>query len=57
MDKKVLTKIVMDACAEIASENELEDSEARALVGIFLRRNKDKLKAGALAPFLVTLDD
>jgi len=57
MDKKVLTKIVMDCCTEIATEQSLEESEARALVGIFLRRNKDKLKAGALAPFLVTLDD
>lgn len=57
MDKKVLTGIIGGIVEEIAKENELEEGEARALVGIFLRRNKDKLKSGALAPFLVTLDD
>lgn len=57
MDKKVINKIVADIIEEIAKENELEEGEARALVGIFLKRNKDKVKSGALAPFLVTLED
>jgi len=57
MDKKVLNGIISGIVEEIAKENELEEGEARALVGIFLRRNKDKLKSGALAPFLVTLDE
>jgi len=56
MDKKVIVGIVMGIATAIATEHSLEESEARALVGIWLRRNRDKVMAGALAPFLVTED-
>jgi len=55
MDKKVLTGIIGGIVDEIKTENELEESEARALVGIWLRKNRAVVKAAALAPF-VTAD-
>jgi len=51
MDKKVLTGIIGGIVDELKTENALEESEARALVGIWLRRNKATVKAAALAPF------
>ncbi len=54
MDKKVLVGIVNAIVTEIATENSLEEGEARALVGIWLRKNRESAKRGALAPFVVT---
>ena len=52
MDKKVLTGIIAGIVDEVKVENELEESEARALVGIWLRKNRAVVKAAALAPFV-----
>jgi hypothetical protein len=52
MDKKVLTGIIAGIVDELKTENSLEESEARALVGIWLRRNKTTVKTAALAPFV-----
>ncbi len=57
MDKKVLVGIVAGIVAEIATENQLEESESRALVGIWLRKNRDAIKRGALAPFVVSVEE
>jgi hypothetical protein len=55
MDKKVINGIIAGIVDEIKTENELEEGEARALVGIWLRKNRAVVKAAALAPF-VTAD-
>jgi hypothetical protein len=52
MDKKVLTGIIGGIVDEIKTENELEESEARALVGIWLRKNRGVVKNAVLAPFV-----
>ena len=53
MDKKVLVGIINAIVAEIATENGLDEGEGRALVGIWLRKNREAVKRGALAPFVV----
>jgi len=57
MDKKVLVGIVNGIVAAIATENGLEESEGRALVGIWLRKNADAIKRGAATPFVTTVEE
>ena len=51
MDKKVQTNVNNEIVAELATENGLNEAEARSLWVIFLRRNRVALKTAALAPF------
>jgi len=57
MDKKVIRGIVDSIVAEIAAENGLDEAEGRAVVGIWLRKNRDVIKRGALTPFVATVEE
>lgn len=43
MDKKVIAAVVESIVANVAAKQGLSDIEARALVGIFLRKNTDNI--------------
>jgi len=43
MDKKVIAAVVESIVANVAAKQGLSDIEARALVGIFLRKNADNI--------------
>lgn len=53
MDKKVLTGLVNDIVDAVKAKNGLEEGEARTLVGIALRKNKDAIVAAIANPMLV----
>lgn len=53
MDKKVLTGLVNDIVEAVRAKNGLEEGEARTLVGICLRKNKDAIVAAVINPLLV----
>jgi hypothetical protein len=52
MDKKQLTAIVDAIVAEVATTNGLEEGEARTLVGIALRKNKESFVKAVVVPTL-----
>ena len=52
MDKKVIVGIVMGIVAEVATKHGLEESEARTLVGLALKRNRDALVNAVALPTL-----
>ncbi len=52
MDKKVLVGLVMSIVEEVAKKHELEEAEARTLVGIALKRNREAVIAAVAVPVL-----
>ncbi len=52
MDKKTLDLIVADIINTVATQNGLEEAEARTLVGIALKKNKTAFIAAVVVPTL-----
>lgn len=52
MDKKQLAAIVDTIVLDVAKTNSLEEGEARTLVGIALRRNKEAFVQAVVVPTL-----
>lgn len=52
MDKKQLAAIVDGIVAAVAAQSGLEEGEARTLVGIALRKNKEAICSAVLIPTL-----
>lgn len=52
MDKKILAGIVDGIVAEVAEKQGLTEGEARAMVGITLKKNKDAIVAAIVSPNL-----
>jgi hypothetical protein len=50
MDKKVLTAIVSSMVEQVVAENGISESEARALVGMALRKLSSKVVEACKAP-------
>ncbi len=57
MDKKQLQAIVDGVVKEVATANKLEEMEARTLVGIMIRRNKEVFVRVAVSPTLRVVED
>ena len=56
MDKKVLVGLINSIIAEVAAENGVKEESARTLVGIWIEKNWEFIKRGALAPFTVVVE-
>jgi hypothetical protein len=52
MDKKKLAALTNSIVAEIAAKEGIEETEARTLLGIALRKSKDAVVKAAVAPQL-----
>lgn len=52
MDKKQLAAIVESIVLDVANSNGLEEAEARTLVGIALRKNKEAFVKAVVVPSL-----
>ncbi len=52
MDKKQLEAVVASIVADVATQNGLEESEARTLVGIALKKNKAAFISAVVVPTL-----
>lgn len=52
MDKKMLVSLVEEIVASVAAKNALEEVEARTLVGIALKKNKEAFVNSVVIPNL-----
>lgn len=52
MDKKQLTAVIDGIVDDVAKANSLEESEARTLVGIALKKNRDAFVKAVVVPTL-----
>jgi hypothetical protein len=52
MDKKQLVAIIDAIVTEVATQNQLEEAEARTLVGIAIRKNKEAFVKAVVVPTL-----
>lgn len=52
MDKKQLTAVIDGIVDEVAKANNLEEAEARTLVGIALKKNREAFVKAVVVPTL-----